>query len=248
MYRCAACLVLVACVAGEESDSDADRDDLAGERSDDASPRTCATGTTIRGIDVSYHQGAIDWNLVKNDGVDFAFIRVSDGAGFHDPKFETNWTDSQAAGVIRGAYQFFRPAQDIDEQAQLMITSLTAFSPGDLPPVLDVEVTGDLPAETIAARARDWVDKVHRATGTNPIIYTGKYFWRDEVGSPPEFSPHPLWIAQYTKLCPTLPMPWTSWTFWQQTDKGTVAGISGAVDGDQFNGTLDELRALAGGG
>lgn len=246
MHRLAPCLFLVAaaCVTGEESS----RDDLAGERSDDTGPRTCATGTTLRGIDVSYYQGVIDWSAVKGDGIDFAFIRVSDGATFADPKFATNWTASQDAGVIRGAYQFFRPAQDIDEQAQLMITSLTAFSPGDLPPVLDVEATGDLAPETIAAHAADWVDKVHRATGTSPIIYTGKYFWRDEVGSPSSFSPNPLWIAQYTRLCPALPAPWTTWQFWQNTDKGTIAGISGAVDGDQFNGSIDELRALAGGG
>ena len=239
------CLLSVAsCVAGEESD----REELAGEHSDDTGPRTCATGTTLRGIDVSYYQGVIDWNRVKNDGVEFAFVRVSDGATFRDPKFEANWTGSQAAGVVRGAYQFFRPAQDIEEQAQIMIASLTAFTPGDLPPVLDVEVTGDLAAETIAERARDWVDKVHRATGTSPIIYTGKYFWRDEVGSPATFAPNPLWIAQYTRLCPALPAPWTTWSFWQETDKGTVDGIDGAVDGNKFNGSIEQLRALAAGG
>lgn len=245
MPRLVACLVVLAsCVSGEESS----REDLAGERSDDAGPRTCATGATVRGIDVSYYQGVIDWTRVKDGGVEFAFIRVSDGATFRDPKFVSNWTESQSAGVIRGAYQFFRPAQDIDEQAQIMIDSLTQFSPGDLPPVLDVEATGDLPPETIAANATAWVEKVHRATGTSPIIYTGKYFWRDEVGSPTEFSPNPLWIAQYTRLCPALPMPWTTWSFWQQTDKSDVAGIAGPVDGNQFNGSIEDLRAFAAGG
>src|SRR5262245_50270540 len=106
MHRLLACLLFVAsCVAGEESS----REDLAGERSEDTGPRSCATGTVIRGIDVSYYQGTIDWNRVKNDGIDFAFVRVSDGATFRDPKFVTNWAESQAAGVVRGAYQFFRP-------------------------------------------------------------------------------------------------------------------------------------------
>src|SRR5207245_6673392 len=92
-----------------------------------------------------------------------------------------------------------------------------------------------------------WVDRVKAGTGIDPIIYTGKYFWRDQVGAPASFANNPLWIAQYTTLCPDLPSPWGTWALWQYKDTGAVSGITGDVDMDKFNGSLDELNALAGG-
>src|SRR5678815_4364881 len=64
----------------------------------------CGFGPTVKGIDVSYHNGTIDWNAVKADGVEYAFIRVSDGATFQDPNFDTYWAGSRAAGVKHGVY------------------------------------------------------------------------------------------------------------------------------------------------
>ena len=212
-----------------------------------AAHATCAAGTTTPGIDVSYYNQSIDWPTVKNAGYEFAFIRVSDGAVFHDPKFASYWAGAQAAGLIRGAYQFFRPNQSATEQADLMINAIGTPGPGDLAPVIDVEVTGGLGPTAVAAAVRTWVDRVQAATGVTPIVYTGKYFWRDQVGGPSSFVNDPLWIAQYTSHCPTLPSPWTTWAFWQSSDTGNVPGISGAVDMDTFNGSIDELLAMAGG-
>jgi len=208
--------------------------------------RVCAAGEVTKGMDISYYEGTVNWTSVKNAGIKFAFIRVSDGTGFHDPKFASYWADAAAHGIIRGPYQFFRPTQGIDAQADLMISSLGGhYTPGDLPPVIDVEADGGLAPATVAARVRQWVDRVHNALGVTPIVYTGKYFWRDEVGGPTSFVSNPLWIAQYTSLCPDLPAPWSRWTFWQNTETGTVAGISGKVDLDQFNGSLADLQAFA---
>jgi len=209
--------------------------------------RVCAAGTTTKGVDVSYYNGTINWTTVKNAGYDFAFIRISDGTGFRDPKFAANWAGAQAAGVVRGIYQFFRPNQDVAAQADMVIAAVGTLVPGDLPPVIDVEVTGSLSPANVAAKVRTWVDRVKAATGIDPIVYTGKYFWRDQVGGPTSFANNPLWIAQYTTLCPDLTSPWNTWAFWQHSESGTVAGMSGSVDMDRFNGTLDELRALAGG-
>ncbi|MFT3698831.1 MAG: GH25 family lysozyme [Kofleriaceae bacterium] len=208
--------------------------------------RVCAPGTVTKGVDVSYYQGTINWTSVANAGIKFAFIRVSDGTGFRDPRFITYWPAAKSAGLIRGAYQFFRPAQNVTAQADILISALgNTYTPGDLPPVLDVEDTGGLSPATVAARIRTWVDYVKGKLGVDPIIYTGKYFWRDQVGGPTSFSNNALWIAQYTSLCPDLPAPWTTWTFWQNTSTGTVAGISGQTDLDQFNGTLADLQAFA---
>ena len=209
--------------------------------------RVCAQGATTMGVDVSYYQGTIDWAKAKAAGVKYAFVRVSDGNTFKDPKFVQNWTNTKAAGVIRGAYQFFRPSQNVTAQADLMIAAIGTYQPGDLPPVIDVEADGGLAPATVAARVRQWVDRVKAATGVNPIVYTGMYFWRDEVGGPTSFANNPLWIAAYSSQCPNLPSPWMRWTFWQHTDSGHVNGITGNVDMNKFNGDLAALQAFAGG-
>jgi lysozyme len=61
----------------------------------------------IRGIDVSHHQGAIDWTAVKAARVEFAFIKASEGGDFRDREFARNWEAARKAGVVRGAYHFF---------------------------------------------------------------------------------------------------------------------------------------------
>jgi len=210
--------------------------------------RVCAAGTTTSGVDVSCFNGTIDWAKVKAAGNEFAFIRISDGIGFQDPQFAANWAGARAAGVMRGIYQFFRPGQDVNAQADLVIAAAGTPGSGDLPPVIDVEVTGNLSPASVASKVRAWVDRVKAAIGIDPIVYTGKFFWRDQVGGPASFAGNPLWIAQYTTQCPDLTPPWDTWAFWQYSDSGSVAGTSGAVDLDRFNGSLDELRALAGGG
>jgi GH25 family lysozyme M1 (1,4-beta-N-acetylmuramidase) len=210
--------------------------------------RVCADGVTTKGIDISKWQGTIDWPKVANAGYAFAFVRVSDGVSSIDAKFAANWAGAKTVGLVRGAYQFFRPSQSVTAQADLMISKLGGqYTPGDLPPVIDVEDDGGLAPTTVAARARQWVDRVEAALGVKPIVYTGKYFWRDEVGSPASFAPNALWIAQYTSLCPDIPGPWSKWTFWQYTDSGTVPGIAGPVDINRFNGSISQLKAFAAG-
>ena len=210
--------------------------------------RVCAQGATVKGVDVSYYEGSINWTSLHNGGYQFAFIRVSDGTGFHDPKFATYWPAAKNAGMIRGAYQFFRPNQNVIAQADLLIAALGGhYEVGDLPPVIDVEATGGLGPASVASKVRQWVDHVKAALGVDPIVYTGKFFWRDEVGGPTSFVNNALWIAQYTSLCPDLPSPWTKWTFWQNSETGSVSGISGHMDTNYFNGSLADLQGFAGG-
>lgn len=207
---------------------------------------TCAMGTTTRGIDVSHHQGVINWDAVAGSGVRFAFIRVSDGTRSPDTRFTANWGEARRVGILRGAYQYFRPAQDVAAQANLMIAAL-ASDGGELAPVIDVEDAGGRSAAQITAAVQQWVSMVSAATGRTPIIYTGPYFWRDQVGNP-NMSGNPLWIAHYTSRCPLISEDvWSRWDFWQYSETGRVPGITGGVDMDLFNGTLEDLRALASG-
>lgn len=203
----------------------------------------CELGPTVPGIDVSYYQGAIDWPRVARAGMRFAFIRVSDGSRTLDVRFGSNWSAARRAGVMRGAYQYFRPDDNPIAQADLLIDALTRDR-GELPPVIDVETTGGKPAAEVVARVRQWVDRVRRRLGVEPIVYTGPDFWRFGAGGA-DLTSQPLWLAHYTSACPSVPAPWTRWTFWQSSDRGQVPGIDTPVDLDVFAGTEDELRAFA---
>ena len=204
----------------------------------------CPDGTTLQGVDVTYYQGTIDWNQVEASGVTFAYARVSDGLN-PDAAFSNNYAGIKAAGMIRGAYQMFRPGQDPLAQAELLLSSIGTIGPGDLPPALDVEVADGQNPVNIGYAIQEWVAIIEQATGRTPIIYTGRYFWNDSVYSP-DSGTNPLWIADWSVACPDTPSLWDDWAFWQYTGSGSVPGISGLVDRDVFNGPLSELQILAG--
>jgi lysozyme len=209
-------------------------------------PALCAASSTVQGVDVSGYQGPVDWAAAKAAGIAFAFARVSDGTGYPDTEFATNWPALRAAGVVRGAYQFFRPAEDPAAQARIflaMLSSAGGLRPGDLPPVIDVEVTDDTTDATIQAHMQAWVDAMQAGTGRQPIVYASPSFaWHLGTG----FWSYPLWVASWGVSCPALPAGWSSWTFWQKSDVGTVQGIAGAVDLDEFDGSFGDLVGLAG--
>jgi lysozyme len=235
----ALCMVLIGCAEPIESALD-------------QAATVCAGGPTVRGMDVSYYEASVDWAAAHQAGIDFAFIRVTDGVQYIDPKFPGYWAGAKAAGVIRGAYQFFRPAEDPIAQANLLLDLVEKagpLEPGDLPPVLDVEVSGGLSTDQVAASVRAWVAHVTEKLGRPPILYAGLYSWHDLTGSA-DVTTSPLWVAQYTSApCPDIPAPWTRWLFWQYSATGSVAGIPGStLDVNVFNGTLDDLRGQAIGG
>lgn len=207
--------------------------------------RVCADGPTVDGIDVSHWQGTIDWDRVAADGVRFAFIRVSHGLGTYDDQYDRNWPEARRVGILRGTYQYFQPDQDPIAQADLLLEHMGALQPDDLPPVIDVEATGGMTGPQIAAAVKLWLDHVEAAIGRKPIIYSGYYFWRDNVGDPPGFSDYPLWIPQYGPTCPLIPDSWARWAFFQTSSTGSIDGISGNVDTDLWNGTEDDLLAFA---
>src|SRR4051812_28606834 len=158
---------------------------------------SCQLGPTTPGIDVSYHQDAIDWPRVRRAGIRFAFIRLSDGVAVRDVKFQTNWAEARRAGVVRGAYQYFRPDQSVTAQADLMVTAMRDRAPNDLPPVLDIEVDAGLPSPVVAAHAAAWIASVRDRLGVEPIVYTGSDLWRTSGAGP--LGDQPLWLAHYTQ-------------------------------------------------
>jgi lysozyme len=206
----------------------------------------CGSASTVNGIDVSEYDTAVDWPTAKAAGIDFAFMRVSDGIAYPDTSFAGYWSGSLAAGVIRGAYQYFRPDVDPVAQADLLATSMGTLLPGDLPPVLDLEVADGVSTTGVVTAVNAWIAEVEAKTGRTPIIYAGLYSWPELTGGADE-TQYPLWIAQYTTgACPDIPAPWTQWLFWQHSDTGVVDGVtSSQLDLDVFSGTLEQLETFA---
>jgi len=205
-----------------------------------ASTTVCgaAANGPVQGVDVSHFQGAFNWTSAKSHGTAFGYASIGDGTGFSDPDFAANWSNMAAAGVLRGAYQFFEPAQSPIAQANLMIQAVGQLGAGDLPCMVDVEVSGGQSGATIAANVRAWLTAVQAGTGRAPIIYTGPSFWDGSVGDT-SFGSVPLWIADYGPSCPKVPNGWSNWTIWQYGDTG------GTLDQDVYNGSLAQLTALA---
>lgn len=208
----------------------------------------CGGGTYVKGIDVSKYQSTVAWNKVKAAGVSFAVARVSDGTGYLDQYFSQNWKGMRTAGLLRGAYQYFRPAQDALAQATLFVKRINAaggMRDGDLPCVLDLETSGGLSSSGVLRAVATWIAYVEKHTNRRPIIYTGSYFWDEhKLGS--GYAGYPLWTAHYTSAsCPLVPNAWSRWTIWQYTSSASVSGVTGRVDANRFNGTLSQLKAFA---
>src|SRR5436305_498109 len=201
---------------------------------------TSASFANVRGLDVSHYQGTIDWDLVAQAGMTFAFIKATDGVTSFDPQFETNWNGANAAGLLRGAYHFYEPGSDPHQQAASFL-SVVQPSPGELPPVLDVEMPGE--ASAIISGIEVWLTTVEQALGKTPILYTNPSFWAGLGTS--SFGRFPLWIAEYGVTSPKIPEGWSTWTFWQDSDNGSVPGIATPVDLDFFQGTLQDLQELS---
>ena len=201
----------------------------------------CGAPKRLRGIDVSSYQGEIDWARVKQAGVAFAFARVSDGVDVIDERFAANFAAMKKAGVVRGAYQFFRAGADARAQADLAIAAVRKLGRADLPLVADVETDDGEELDVVRARLAKWLARVERRTRVRPMIYTSPSMGR-KLGD--QFGAWRLWVAHYDVECPAVPDGWKRWHFWQHSSTGKVAGIAGRVDLDHFAGTLRELRRL----
>jgi lysozyme len=204
-----------------------------------------SAGTALRadapartpGIDVSHHQGPIDWRAVRRGGVHFAFIKATEGGDWTDPAFARNWRRAREAGVLRGAYHYYRPQTHSAVQARHFLRTVR-LAPGDLPPVLDVEVTDGVSDATLRRGVRNWLRIVEAETGKRPILYVSRRF-SARLGS--GFGDYTLWIADYRGGSPYVPGGWRRWHFWQHSERGRVQGIAPRVDRNWFRGTRAEL-------
>lgn len=198
----------------------------------------------VHGLDVSHHQGRIDWEKLslaayQDYPINFVFMKATEGTDFVDKTFHENFASARECGLVRGAYHFFRPDVSAELQAESFISQVR-LEPGDLPPVLDVEVLGKGGRKELQQGARIWLTRVEQHYGVKPIIYASSSFRKDYLDDS-FFDAYPYWIAHYYVSSLTYK---GAWKFWQHTDMGKLEGVDGEVDLDIFNGNLEELMQM----
>jgi lysozyme len=190
------------------------------------------------GIDISHHNGAINWEEVKKSKhpINYVFIKATDGEKFVDNRFHYNWEKATENGYIKGAYHFYRP--DINSVTQFNnFSSTVKLEKGDLFPVLDIEKECSLGKDNLIKGIRNWINLCKKKYGVKPILYTGRKFYTKFLNN--EFSDCPLWIASYTN---EERVSGIDWDLHQFTKKVVVNGIPENVDGNNFKGNIDDLK------
>lgn len=176
------------------------------------------------GVDVSHHQGPIDWQRVAGDGILFAYIKASEGSSFVDPRFGANWTGAGEAGIGRGAYHFFSLCSPGATQARNFLEVV----PGqhELPPAIDLEISPDCLERPDAAVVRRelgaFIELVERDLEDETILYVGDDF----EAAYPIVTPidRPRWRLRFL-----LRPPGNDWRVWQVGSVARIEGIEGPV-------------------
>lgn len=200
---------------------------------------------SVHGIDVSAYQGKIDWQMVKSMSEDsvhisFAYIKATEGIAQVDPYFQRNWRECPKAGIICGAYHFFRPQKSGAWQAKFFLQTVR-IERGDLPMMVDVETLDGTSPTKMREELNSFLAYVKRKTRVKPVIYSGLSFYNDYLRG--FYDTYPLWLAHYYH--PELKLKNSSkWSFWQHSDKAKVNGINHIVDFDVFNGDSVEFRGM----
>lgn len=184
----------------------------------------------LRGIDVSHHQGRIDWPRVAADDVAFAYLKATEGGDYRDDAFARNWDAARAAGLAVGAYHFFTFCRPGAEQADNVLATVPAAADA-LPLVVDLEFGGNCGRVPAPADLRGELDaflaRVEPARGHRVVFYVTAEFL-DAYGA--ALPPRALWRRSLLRE----PEPLARWVLWQYHNRGRVDGIDGPVDLDVF--------------
>jgi lysozyme len=180
-----------------------------------------------RGVDVSAHQGTIDWQQVAASGIDFAYIKATEGGDWVDDHFRDNWKGAGAAGLKRGAYHFFTLRRPGIDQAENFLKTAPP-EPGSLPPAIDLEFGGNTEArpdrQTLLREFSVFIQRVESAYQRPALLYLLPEF-QASYGIREAF-PRQSWLRSLWMR----PQSAQSWKIWQYTAFGRVPGITGEVD------------------
>lgn len=208
-------------------------------------PPDVGTMASVAGIDVSGHQGNVDWPAQWNAGKRFVWVKATEGTGYRNPYFAQQYNGSYNQGFIRGAYHFALPDRSSGAtQANFFSNNGGGWS-GDgktLPGALDMEYNPygatcyGLSKTAMTNWIRDFSNTYKARWNKYPAIYTSTSWWNQCVGS--SFgTTNPLWVARYSSSVGTLPIGWSFYTVWQYS--------STPIDQNSFNGDYSRLQVFA---
>jgi Lyzozyme M1 (1,4-beta-N-acetylmuramidase) len=192
-----------------------------------------STKYPVSGVDISKYNGKIDWDALEAQGIDFVFIKATEGEKYVDPTYNENLNGALEAGIPVGAYHFFRFDRQGTKQAvnfleNAQIHKLT------LPVVIDVEeanhFTSKKKKSAILKELRDLINTVEKTTHQQVLIYTNEHTFQKYIEG--NFPMNDLWISSFNDP----PKVRFQWTFWQYTHKGRLKGIDHLVDINTFWG------------
>ncbi len=197
----------------------------------------------ITGIDISHHQGDIDWDELKSEDLYFVFIKATEGGDFKDKRYSINSKNALENNMLVGAYHYFSFCKSAQEQFDNYVSTV-----GDLdqmlPPVIDLEYDGHcnsgIPKEKLLAELKPFIELLKAHYNRSPIIYLNKSFYEKYIEG--ELEEVHLWIRDIY-FEPELNHN-KRWDFWQYSNRGRLNGIEGPVDLNVFYGSLEELKSL----
>ncbi len=182
----------------------------------------------IAGIDLSAHNGTVDFRKAKTAGIKFVILKASEGLSFTDPLFTQNYEAAKAEGLKVGAYHFFRFDVDGIRQAHHFINTIKTKSLS-LPLIVDVESHTNpfffFPSK-VMRNLRDMIDELN-AYNFPVMIYTNKDGYDQYIDG--HFEECPLWICTFDRPSDSL-----TWQIWQYSHWGNISGINGDVDLNVF--------------
>jgi len=193
-------------------------------------PRQLTDDATLHGIDLSHHNGAVDWPALATAPIDFIYLKATEGREWKDPRFQDNWNSALKFGFQTGAYHFYLLCKSGRAQADNFIQSVEVRF-GTLPPAIDLEYAGnctpDKTNEKVREEIENFIDALEAEYGQSPIIYTTEMFYADWISG--YFQDHDIWIRSIGEDAPKL-SDGRAWAMWQYSGNGRVTGISGPVD------------------
>lgn len=213
-------------------------------------------GNKVYGLDISVHQPDVDWNdlAIYCDSLGqyaqgktpylqpiyFVIVKSTEGTTIQDKYYEQRLAEAKAHGVYFGAYHFLTNMSPVETQIDNFIAN-THLEPGDLPPILDIELPNNVMRKNgkqVIADARKWLKAMEEHYGVKPILYTYNSFYLSYLKDQ-GFDDYELWIARYgVKQLPDI----NHWIIWQFTENGDIQGINRTVDINRFKGSFRDFR------
>jgi len=213
---------------------------------------------TVDGLDVSQWQGVINWSQVAASDNEFVYIKATDSQDINDPRFRVNGPGASNTDLLVGVYHFATPysytrnspidlaaGSDAVAEAQWFVQRAGAYmQPGNLPPVLDLEVNSSLGKTVLSNWAAEFLDEVESLVGVRPIIYANSNWAMNFLDA--NVVDTDLWVANWGASSNPSTGTWSDYAFWQYTALGGSPGIDpnfNTTDLNVFNGTRQELEA-----